>query len=80
MEYDDITSLGLDNTADSPDNSAVNSKVNLVNFFETPKPTPVIDSIVIKVTDMSASWSQSEEKLTLQDINFEVNAVHTLYT
>lgn len=34
-----------------------------------------VDPVLIKVEAMSASWSNSEEKYTLQNIDFEVNQV-----
>ena len=37
--------------------------------------THYTDSLLIKVSGMSASWSYNKEKLVLDDINFEVNEV-----
>lgn len=37
--------------------------------------THFVDSVFIKVNNMSASWIYSEAKLALEDIHFEVNQV-----
>lgn len=47
----------------------------MFNTWVAPNNECPVDDLLIKVDDMSASWTYSDQKLVLEGINFEVNEV-----
>ena len=89
LEHEDValTQSGLDYT-DSPSvrrgssttKTAIVAMLPLASVKQTVEKvqlssTHFADSVFIKVSNMSASWTYSETKLVLEDIHFEVNEV-----